>query len=472
MAGGWWRRIARPRWRTLFSRRRVEAELEAELRDHLERKTELYRERGWNERGARRQARLDLGGVEQAKERCREQWRLQWVHDLTGDLSHGLRLARRSPGFTLAAVLTLALGLGPNVALFSAVNGLLFRLLPLPRANRVMMVRAQLPGGFSSTIPYPAVESLGQQSAKIFTGVAGASLLNFDGMTWRGAGAPVRVSTNYVTGNFFSVLDLQPALGRLLAPRDGAAAWARPVAILSYRFWRRRFGGDRGVIGRAARINGQEVTIIGVAARGFPGILPLIPTDVYLPLGMGVRTRDLARRFAGQGNAPLLTAVARLRPGVSPEQARAGLQVIARRWAASYLGGHMLRGFSIQHLGGILPFSNGISLVRVAAIFLLLAGLVLAVAAINVAGLLLARAVERAPEMALRAALGARRGRLVRQALAEGLVLAAMGGAVGAALAAAGMRWLAAWKLPGLPMRMDFPLDWQALAYAAGIAVA
>lgn len=464
----------RARWRTIFAWRRVEAELNEELRDHLERKAAAYQERGWHAGAARRQARLDLGGLEPAKERCRDQRRLQWLHDLAADLRHGWRLARKSPGFTLAAVLTLALGIGPNAILFSVVNGLFFRPLPVPQAHRLVLITARLQqGGFDDMLPYPALAALRRETRSIFSSVAGGLPFGSDSMGWRG-GAPAQVDTNYVTGNFFAAMGIHPALGRLIIPAGAGGTAARPVAVLSYRFWRDRFAASPGVIGSSARINGQEVTIIGVAPRGFRGIVPLAPPQVYLPLGMAVQTGDMSRHFAAAWRSSPLSVLARLRPGISRAQAQAELQVIAHRWAAEYPPERRLaslRAPVLNMLAFASPASAG-AREAVAGLFLLLAGLVLAVAAVNLAGLLLARAAARSPEMALRAALGAGRGRLLRQGLAESLVVGALGGAAGLGLAALALGWLASFRVGGGIITLDFSIGWRVCAYTAAAAAA
>lgn len=462
-------------WRTLFAWRRMEAELDEELRDHLERKAAAYQAKGWSETAAWRRARLDLGGLETAKERCRATRRLQWTHDLAADVRHGWRLARKNPGFTLAAALTLALGLGPNAVLFSVINGLIFRPLQVPRASRlVMLTDTRKNGGYNPTFSYASLQSLRQETGDIFSGVTASTMGDLDGIVGPGGGAPQALSTSLVSGNFFRTMGVEPAVGRLIGREDGGATAAQPVAVLSYGYWRGHCSGNRSVVGKTMRVNRQPVVVIGVAPRGFRGAFPLLPVQVYLPLGMGVETGDLGRTFATKRGEVELAVMARLRPGVTLARANTKLRVIARRWAARYPSERTVVAIAARHTV-LLDYMNPPSAAQlglVAGFFLLLAGMVLAVAAINLAGLLLARAVARSPEMAMRAALGASRGRLLRQSLAESLVLAAFGGAAGLALAALGTHWIAGIHLAEIPIALDFPLDWRVVAYAAGAAIA
>jgi len=462
------------RLRSLFHWAQVDQELDDELRDHLDRKTEEYVAKGMTQEEAHRRARLDLGGIEQAKERCRDARRVNWIQDFVQDLRFGLRILRKSPGFTTVAVLTLALGIGANTAIFSVVDWLTLRVPSIAKPEQVTTLASQgTDGGYSNGFSYPDFEDIRNQSTTVFSDVAASMDYQADGLSVDGKSELMWAS--YVTGNFFQMIGVKPALGNLIEPTAGLSSHDEPVLVLGYAFWKAHFGGDSRVVGKSALVNGRPVTIIGVAPNGFHGISPLLDMQGYMPLGMATVTADAGKDLVTNRKSLGLTISARLKPGVTPASAQPELRVIARRLAAQYPSMDNWRTLIAYALGPLSPISNPDTpnTVRlVGALFLTLAGLVLTLACLNVANLLLARASGRQREMAVRAALGGWRSRLIRQLLIESLLLTLLGCVAGIALGLAASRWLGSINLHvSFPFVLDFQFDWRVFSYAFGAAV-
>lgn len=384
------------------------------------------------------------------------------LEGISQDFVLAARLLRKAPAFAAAAVLTLALGTGVNVAVFSVVNAFLLRPLPVRDGDRLAVVATRkAPGGHLGPVSWPDLQDYRRATAGVFEDIAGYSA-GFVGLAPEGE-SPQRVLVTWVTGNYFRSLDLQPALGRLIREDEAQPGGFDAVAVLGYSTWQRRFHADPGVVGRSARVNGRPVTIVGVAPRGFAGTFAFSESELFLPLTWtgGAALDDRAARF--------LHTVGRLRPGAGIEKAQASLDVVAVRLQREQPRTN--EGVTLRVLPERLARpeeDNARTNASGAAIMLVLVGFVLAVAAVNVSGLLLARASERRREMATRAALGAGRGRLLRLLLTESLVLAGLGGVAGVLLGAVAARLLSRMRLPGdLPVRLDFDLDWRVLAFVA-----
>ncbi len=369
------------------------------------------------------------------------------------DMKYATRSLRNAPGFAIIAVVTLGLGMAVNTTVFSIINGLLLRTLPVPHAEQISVLAMKQQGGDGfQMFSYPDYQDMRSQaaaSAEIFGYRTSLVSLIVDGK-----GDHCVLSR--VTGNYFSVLGVNPALGRLILPSEGQSPGADPVLVLGYAYWQKRFGGDPGVIGRQMEADGHAVTIIGVTPKGFQGTYAFLNMDGYIPIsavaGLG-------------GNAPVqetwthrerrsISLMARLKPGVDLKRARATLDVIAKRLSEEHP--ETDKGISIgifpERLARPEPDPDN-TIPGVAMAFTVLAALVLLVACFNIANVLLVRATVRQREMAIRAAIGAGRGRLVRQHLTESLVLAILGGATGLLLG-----WWSSGFLSSLSLGTDLPI--------------
>jgi len=392
------------------------------------------------------------------------------MRTLIQDVRYGLRVLARSPGFTLVAVLTLALGIGANTALFSTVNSLILRSLPVKEPERLVVLAARLKGSSNlADLSYADYIDYRNQ-ANVFTDMLGYEI----GQNGLAAdGRAERVIISYVTGNYFSMLGVQPALGRLIEPGEGQRRAADSVLVLGYSFWQRRFNGDPKVIGKVVLVNGrQPVTIVGVVPKVFHGTFALAETDAYLSLGQ--LAFDDAGFWTKRGRGDI-RALARLKPGISLEEARASLNVIAQRLAQQYPDADKNLTLEVYPERYARPQADAANeWPPMVAIFLSLALIVLLVACMNVANLLLMRAKAREGEMAIRLALGAAHARLIRQFLTENVLLALVGGAAGILLSLWVTKVLSVIATPlDFPFfQLNFQPDWRVFAYALCIAVA
>lgn len=454
----------------LFRQRKLRDDLEEEIRAHLQMEEQENLESGMPPQEARYAALRRFGNPTMAQETSREMWGWNSVETLWQDLRYGLRQLRRTPGFTAASVLTLALGIGANTAIFSLGNVFMFRPLPVKDAERLTVVAVQYrsdadPGQLS----YPDYVDYRTQS-DVFTDMTFYDL-SLAGLGDRGHAD--RIVMAYVPSNFFSMLGLRPALGRLIAPGEGDEPRTGPVVVLGHDYWVRRFDGDPGVVGRRVTLDGQAVTVIGVVPEEFHGPYNIVELDAYVPIGMYGLTAGNSSFFTDRRDTEL-RVLATLKPGVAPKQAEVALNVIAQRLAHAYPEtdqGQITRVIP-ERLARPEPAAAN-SMLLVTTIFLVMVGLVLLVACFNVANLLLARAANREREIAVRAALGASRLRLLRQMLTESLLLAAGGAITGALVGSWAIRGLEKLRpLGDFALRLAFTFDWRVFSYVAGVAVA
>jgi putative ABC transport system permease protein len=444
------------RLRSLFGKDRLERELDEELRFHLESQIDANLAQGMSYTEARYVALRSLGGIEQIKEGCRDARGVGFLEDFVRDVQLGLRLLWKSPGFTSVAVVTLVLGVGVSTAVFSVVDGVLLRPLPFPDSGRIVTIWNTYPqlGGERQEVSPPDFCDWREQSRSF------AQLAAYERFSWVLGGEPdsLRLSAARVSGDFFAAMGLHPILGRPLLPADDHGGTHR-VVVLSHRLWTSRFGADPSVVGRTVTLTGVDHAVVGVMPAGFR-----FPheAELWSPLAYEPPFDPSLRRSVW------LRTVARLKPGVTLAQAQSDVSAVAQRLEKQYPDTNQGRGAVIVSL-----YEHTVGDTRLALLVLMGAvGCVLLIACANVVNLLLARATGRQQELALRAALGARQPRLVRQLVTESALLGLLGGAGGVAVT-----WLSLAVLRGLnpasiPRLTEVRLDLRALAFALAVSLA
>lgn len=458
----------RHRLRALLRRNAVEQELDEELALHLEMEKEANIRRGMSPEAARRQAVLTLGGVEQTKESVRNARGVRPIEDLVRDVRFAFRSFARTPGFTIAAVLVLALGIGATTAIFSAVRAVVLRPLPFAEPERLYMLWESNPEmGWETQAASPA------NYLDLKERVASFADVEAYGSLWQapitGLERPIALRVRNVTGGLFSMLGVGPMLGRDFTEAEtwASATWraGETPLLLSAATWRTVFGGDESVIGTSVTFNGGAARVVGVMPEGFA--FPEEGDQLWVPFGWADEARDRAwfRR------AHSIWPVARLADGATPEQAAAELDAVAAQIEREHPEVNRLMRAGMSPLQDFLLGDTRTPLM----ILLGAVGLLLLIACANVGNLLLVRASAHRRALAVRAALGAGRGRLVRQMLTESVVLAALGGAAGIALGVAGTRLLERLQPAGLLRVTSFPVDGGVIAFAvaatAGAAI-
>ncbi len=432
------------RLRALFRRDAVEGELDEELREHFERQVEKHVAAGLTREEAELRTRIEFGGLDQVKEECRDARGVSFIETTIQDVRYGLRMLRKSPGFTAVAVVTLALGIGANTAIFSLLNGLVLRDLPVPHPEQIVHFGAHTPGEDYALVSLPMFEEIARDQT-VFSGV----------FAWWGdapsnvetSGQPSRANLWAVTGNFYSELGAVPELGRLLDASDVDLKSNTPseVAVLGYGFWQRHYGGARDVVGKTLKIAGLPFTIVGVARKAFNGTSADSEAEVTIPLTaepLIFGETDVQERLQRR-DVLVFDAAGRLKPGVTLVQARAELEA---RWPAilqASLPAQMTvaeRPILLSLQMKVESYTTGSSFLRgqfAQPIYVLLgiSGFVLLIACVNLASLTLSRAAARSHEFGVRAALGANRVRLSRQMLMESVTLSLAGTLAGFALA-------------------------------------
>jgi macrolide transport system ATP-binding/permease protein len=387
------------------------------------------------------------------------------------DLRFALRQLRKAPSFTATAVLTLALGIGANTAIFSLVNSLLLKPLPVANPKQIMtLVPRENNGPLGQTLSWNEYKQVRAQSGSSFSDLV-ASTLNLDGLTVKGQ-QPDRIMTSYVSGNFFEALGLKPAAGRLFLRSEGEVLGRDPVIVLGYDYWQQRFNGDPNVVGRPVMLDGQPVTIIGVAPKGFGGMQTFLTQAAYLPLSelpIAGTSADAMNNWQNR----MFVVNGRLRSGASLKQAYAALNLIAQD--ITRLHPDVEKKLSIEAFPEPqlrVDTGDPNTVLVVAGLFLSLALLVLLLACVNVANLVMVRATAREREMAIRTALGAQRSRLIRQMITESVMLALIGGGMGVVMGMGASGALSRLDLhTDLPIKFVFDFDWRIFFYSLAIAL-
>lgn len=448
-----------------FRRKSQERCLDAELSFHLDQLTRDHIAAGMDPEAARREAAIALGGLEQIKEECRDTRRGAWLSQLAQDLRFGLRMLRKNPTFTLVAVLTLALGVGANTAIFSIVNAVLLHSLPYRDPNRLVRVFFNEPGVGLRDVKFskPELDDV-QTRAGVFEDVSPIAE-GTENLT--GAKQPERLEAVNGSFSYFSMLGVVPQIGRLFGPQDFTPGFA-PGVVISDGLWRRSFGADPSVLGRTLRLDNDPFTIIGVLPPGFrhPGPTVSGDADVFGAAGFSANPFPPPLR----GNRVLRGGIGRLRSGVTPQQAQARLTALAAQLRGEYPADYPPQAhWTIQ----IQPLQETL-VGQVRPMLLVLLGaviLIVFIVALNIANLLLARASGRQHEMAVRLALGAGRGRLVRQLLTESLLLSLIGGAAGIATAEGALGLILRFVPANVPRLNEVRIDGVVLAFALVISL-
>jgi putative ABC transport system permease protein len=453
------------RLRSLLRRNNVEAELDDELRFHFERQVEKYLRMGLTLEDARRRARLSIGGMDQVKEECRDARGVRLTEDLLQDVRYALRMLRKKPVFTMVAALTLALGVGANTAIFSIVNAVLLRSLPYSNPDRLVRIIFSNPGAGLRDVPFsvPELDDVRTRSG-VFDDV---SAIGGGNVNLTGASQPERLDFIVTHPNYFSMLGAVPQIGRLFGPQDFALGFA-PVAVISDALWRRSYGADPGILGRTLHLDNDPYVIVGVLPPDFrhPEHAVSRNVEVFLTAGFSADPSPPPVRSARM----LPAAMGRLKPGITVEQAQARLTVLAMEIRHSFPGDYPAQAkwtIEIQSLreslvGNVRPML----LVLMGAVIV-----IVLIVSLNIANLLLARSSGRQQEMAVRLALGASRGRMIRQMLTESLLLSLIGGLAGVATAFASLEFILRFIPANLPRLSEVNIDWHVLAFALLISL-
>jgi len=447
----------------LVRRGRLNRELEEEMQFHLDMKARQNQENGMADRDARFAAQRQFGNAMRIRESCRTLWTVESLEILWRDLRHGVRMLARTPGFSIVAILSLALGIGANTALFSLMDVMLLRPLPVKNPQELVeFVRLQPSGAMMTNLPY-SVFSRFQQDHTVVSDVFAFSASN---LAFRSTGAADQVNAHRVSGTFFPALGVNASLGRFITPNDDQPSSPIRVAVLSYAFWTRRLGSDPSILGANVRLSGELYLIIGIMPPGFFGVDRSVLPDLWIPMSTG--------KPPGQ-----VWVLARLAPGVSAAQARLQLTPLFEQAFEDIWPQHREAALSQKLL--VNNAAQGTSALRwmywrgpgTLKILLGLTGVILLIACVNLANLLMARSAARSREVGIRLAIGAGRWRIVRQIMTENLLLSITGGALGLALAAGSYRFMLGFLVRDpLGAALDFRLDYRLIGVGVALSVA
>jgi putative ABC transport system permease protein len=438
--------------RALFRRNSMEADLDAELRAHVEQQAEKYVQSGMSPQEAARRARLEFGGVEQVKEECRDSWGVRLINELVQDLRYGLRQLRRNPGFTAVAVITLAIGIGATGAIFTVFNAVLLRPLPYSHPSRLVYISENLGPkyGVSPYMSYKEFAALRDQNRTL----SSIADYMFSFANLAGEGKSQHVIYGLASASFFSLLHVHPLLGRLFLPQEDHRGG--PLAtILTHGLWVNSFRSDPHIVGKSITLEGKSYTVVGVLPPGFavPEQYP-VDYELWVPLANG---------GGPSGSLQPVKTIGRLKPGVSLASANSELNTI--------LQSTLRKGLKLS-----IALSNWQNEIvsksrRLLMLFMGAVGILLLIACVNVANLMLARSAYRQKEMAVRLAVGAGKPRIIRQLLTESMLLAFAGGGMGLALAGVGKKLLILLISRNLPSLEPIRFDWRVFGFAAGATV-
>jgi predicted permease len=446
-----------------FHPSQTEADMEEELRSHIQHRTDDLERSGLDRAGAERRARIEFGGRERFKDEVRETFGGNFIEILMQDVRFSLRVLRKSPGFTSIAVMTLALAIGANAVVFGVLNGLILRPLNVPQAQDLFMIEREKGNGAAS---YPDYLDLRDRN-RSFDGLAA---YNIDLAGFDTGENPTRVWGVEVSGNYFDVLRIQPYLGRLIHSSDEHGPNSAPYIVLSYTFWHTHFQDDRGVVGRTVQINKYPFTIVGVAPPEFHGTLLFFSPDFFMPMVDQEQVSGVNILNARGNRSGVFSVMGHLKAGVTPAQATADLNSIGSYLEKTYPkdDGHVNFGLAHPSLYGnrlgppVRAFVSGL---------MLLAGLILLAACANLGSLFAARAADRSREVALRLALGAKRNRILRTLFTEAVLISLAGGAFGLWGSVALLRMLAVWQ-PVSRFPAILPVSPDAYVYGVALVLA
>jgi predicted permease len=447
-------RILRRRFRSLFRQSTEEADLRKELDLHVEQLAKEYAAKGMNAADAKLAARREFGPLELTKEQCRDTRAVSLFADLLKDVAYAFRLLKGSPGFTVAAILSLGLGIGANTAVFSLVDTVLLRMLPVRDPQQLLEITR--PGG--GTLSYPFFEAVRDRN-HVFSGVALLSAGHFSAGASQGGQDLGDIHLSQVSGDFFNVLGVSPEIGRVLGEADMEPS---NTAVIGYGFWKRAFDGDPAALGKTVRLGGDNklYTIVGVAAKRFTGVETGRPIDLWVPV---TASRNPV--------AFMFRIIARKKPGISDAATDADMRVVASRLSAEWGFEGPLSVEMTAASGGLTKMRRLFA--RPLLVLLFVSTLLLLMVCLNIANLLLARASARQREMGVRLSLGASRSRVVRQLLTESFVLGAAGSGLGLLLAPVATQFLVRFlSSSNGAVELPFAIDTRMLAFTLFISVA
>jgi putative ABC transport system permease protein len=448
------------RFGSLFRRARLERELDTELRYHLDMLVEQHIRQGMSPDAARREALRVFGAVEVVKDEIRDHWLSRFFQVAAQDVRYGVRSLRRSKGFALVIIVTMALGVGANTAIFSVVNAVLLRPLPYRDGDKIVVLHHGQGDAVANDMGFSVKDIADYRRGRSFS-----DIVEFHNMFFNllGRGEPERVSTGVVSANYFDVLGVQPLYGRTFVAHDDTAG-APAVLVLSHQYWERSFGGDPNIVGQVFRMNDKPHTVVGV--------LPAVPqypldVDVYMPSSACPFRSSKPTVEARQGR--MMTAFARVRPEVTASKSQADLDIAAAQLAKEYPDDYPQTGFRALEV----PLKEELTRNFKPTLWILLgtAGFVLLIVCASIANLLLARMVRREREISVRAALGATRARLLRQLLTESLLLAVTGGLLGLLLSAFTLKLLVAFTERFTARASEITIDLNVLFFTLGVSV-